>query len=624
MSARQLNGALPRRACDRCCGIISSFGWLAAAILVVLGGWAPAHAAARGVAVEVRAATHAEFGRLVLEWPSAVEVAHERLDDRFVVRFDRPFDADLAIAPARLGGYLKSVEVAADGRAAVLHLQPGVTPTLDVHDARIVVIDLRHWATDEIRFRTGVHQGYARIVLDWGEPIAFATEDDEQSLRISFARPLKIDAAALAKRLPYWLRWADIGPKGGGSELWLRLREDVHPLVFQMGEDRLVIDLHEPASFAAASSSQQASPSASTVRALMAPAASDAAPTPTEDTASTVESDRPAQATAPTPETPAAAEDVEATPVGASTDHEMAGAESETMPLGTAESTDGAPGERVQPLRLQFRPEVTADEKALAFAWSRPIGAAVLIRAGHLWTVFADSLGSAAELPPFTPAIEGFLGPGEVVEAEGGVAVRFALRRPLGVLVERSGARWRIRLVEEPVLPQPFDVVRTDDPHQLRLLVEGPFARVRARDPHVGDMLEFWPLLHAGRGLPAARRLVDLELLATAQGIAWRPLADGLRSLVEAAGIDLPTPHGPTLSVGSPITDGAAPAPTPTSETPARPGSAPQPAPTAPIDLDAEVEAHRPAPTGSLDLARWGSAAPGDLRKRRPHDPSGG
>jgi hypothetical protein len=48
--------------------------------------------------------------------------------------------------------------------------------------------------------------------------------------------------------------------------------------------------------------------------------------------------------------------------------------------------------------------------------------------------------------------------------------------------------------------------------------------------PEVGDRLKIWPLLSPGSGSRDPQRLLDLELLETAEGLAWRPLAGELHA----------------------------------------------------------------------------------------------
>ena len=98
--------------------------------------------AAAAEAVEVRAATHPGFGRLVLEWPAPVAFDGHQDGQRVTLRFPRPFKADLGAVKDVLGDYVVGLVPAADGRAVVLQLAPGIMASLDVDDDRIVVVDL--------------------------------------------------------------------------------------------------------------------------------------------------------------------------------------------------------------------------------------------------------------------------------------------------------------------------------------------------------------------------------------------------------------------------------------------------------------------------------------------------
>src|SRR5690606_23433305 len=70
---------------------------------------------------------------------------------------------------------------------------------------------------------------------------------------------------------------------------------------------------------------------------------------------------------------------------------------------------------------------------------------------------------------------------------------------------------------------------------------------VTLRDPEVGDELTAWPLQQANGGQPR-QRLVDVDLLATARGLAWRVRRDGVGTRVGADAVEFVAPGGLILS----------------------------------------------------------------------------
>ncbi|HSA82482.1 MAG TPA: hypothetical protein VLE23_16820, partial [Geminicoccaceae bacterium] len=202
--------------------------------------------AAAGEQVAVRAATHPGFGRLVFEWPSPVGVGSRQSGDRLILRFSRPLAADLGAVLGRLGDYLVARAPGADGREVILQLAPAVAAKVDVHDNRIVVVDLARSAAGSapVELRMGSHDGSVRIVLDWAVPISFATTGADRHWRILFDREGRIDAAAIGRRFPDLVDEARMSGGAGRSELPLVLKAGVRPRVFELTGARVVVDLY--------------------------------------------------------------------------------------------------------------------------------------------------------------------------------------------------------------------------------------------------------------------------------------------------------------------------------------------------------------------------------------------
>ena len=538
-AAARLSGGLRASAASRDLGRRAGLLALAFATLAL----APLLAGAAVVEqVAVRAAAHPGFGRLVLEWPAPIEIESRRSADRLTLRFSRPFAADLGAVAGRLGDYLVELVPGADQREVVLQLVPEVAAALDVYDGRIVVLDLTAGAAASapVELRTGLHDGYVRIVLDWAMPIGFETIGADRRWRIVFDREGEIDAAAIGRRFRDLLADASAARGGGRSELALTLKPGVRAEVFKVAGERVVVDLYGPDDAAAVAAAAPATVASEPRQApqrleLPEPAAAPAAPAPV--------------GMAPRAGPPTA---------------EPAAAASLALQIGAAEVARGV---------------------ALDFVWDRPVAAAFMLRAGYLWSVFAVATdgASTAAPPALASPVPGYLGPGELVESRGGMALRFPLRRPLAASVAREGARWRVILDDTATPPRPARLERRQDPHRLRIATGEAVQLVRLIDPEVGDRLEFGPLLAPGIGQPRARRLVDLELLATAQGLAWRTHSDRVQARSLEGAVELFAPEGLRLSSG--------PAPAP----PARSERADRVEPSALASLDPPATTRSPA-----------------------------
>jgi hypothetical protein len=265
--------------------------------------------------------------------------------------------------------------------------------------------------------------------------------------------------------------------RGDGTEVELTLRPGVKAKAFALGDGRVVVDLRPAAEDRAADASPSTGPE--NVARAGRPAFGSSAAAPAETTGDPVAR-------------------VEAPPVAARA---------------------GEAG------RLEAHGRLVDGDPVLAFEWDRPVGAAVFLRAGHLWTVFGAGAADRDELLNGLRELESHVGPAQKVEADGGLAIRFALRLPLFPEVARDGASWRVRLQSEPPPVRSVEIVRLDQPVRLRVAGGEPPRLVRVTDPTVGDTLEIWPLVQAGLGQPETRRLVELELLASTQassGGRWR------------------------------------------------------------------------------------------------------
>jgi hypothetical protein len=359
--------------------------------------------------------------------------------------------------------------------------------------------------------RTGVHEGFLRIVFDWPRPVDFIAEADGQRLRVSFGAVAPIDAAMIGARLGAVLDAASASESDGRSELRLLLKPGVWPQVYELEDRLVVIDLYQPS---------HAPPTDGSLAMLPGPAPLPANPAPPRSTTSRTVQPEAATAAAELPApAPAKAE--------------------------------------ASPLTLGIKAAKVERGVALDFVWSRPTAAAFLLRAGYLWSVFAPLVAPGeVALPSLESPAPGWLGPGERVDAAGGTALRFPLRRPVAARIEGGGARWRVILGATAAPPQAARLERLADPSRLRIITGEPARLVRLTDPEVGDRLEVWPLLTPGLGQPRPQQLVDFELLATAQGLAWRRTADQLRAEAVDGAVELQTPEGLRLSASTPASGG--------------------------------------------------------------------
>ncbi len=478
--------------------------------------------------VTVRTGLHPGFGRLVLEWPAPVEIDGSQEGSRYLLRFGRPLEVVLDSAVARLGAYLKSAHLERNERELVLDLAPGIAVRQAVEDGRIAVLDLAPDSTarevlsqgrivvsdlppvvpaEQVKVRAGVHDGFGRVVFEWSVPTTFEAAAAARQVDIRFSRIGDIDTTTLATRLEPWLQQASASRGDRRSHVRLDLQPDVAARVFQVDDHRIVVDLRRDAQAVRQEAEVRAhAPPASPAENGAAVAAGIARPEPT--------SSGPAAAVRP-----------------------------------SVVSGPAPPEPGIEPAHPSDPPTAAAglDEGgSLDFALTRPVAAAVFVRGAYLWVVFAAETNRPQELAMPTE-LRDYAGPGERIAASGGMALRFALRRPLAAAAWRDDRTWRVRLSADGRAPRSLYPLRLAAPARLRLVAGEPVRLVIVRDPETGDQLTVWPLLQPDLGQPR-QSLVEIELLATAQGLAWRPRSDRVQARVIGDAVEFDALGGLALS----------------------------------------------------------------------------
>lgn len=235
------------------------------------------------------------------------------------------------------------------------------------------------------------------------------------------------------------------------------------------------------------------------------------------------------------------------------------------FPAGTAETS--GPAAEVVPVRAEVRDGALT----LDFDWGRATPAAVFRRGEAVWIVFDASARLDLETPPSG------LGPAlgvRWVRGEDFTAVRVEAPEDVAAVARAEGARWRVRLGGEAETPEAAVTLARDDdagPTAMTAAVPGATRVLWILDPAVGDRIGVVTARGPSKGLEHARRLIDLTLLPTAQGLAFTPAAEDLSAAVAGDLVRFTRPEG--LRLSSP-TDGLERA----AAAPEAPRAAPRPA----------------------------------------------
>ncbi|MDE2514817.1 MAG: hypothetical protein KGL12_02210 [Rhodospirillales bacterium] len=185
-------------------------------------------------------------------------------------------------------------------------------------------------------------------------------------------------------------------------------------------------------------------------------------------------------------------------------------------------------------LGLAARPlDSHGDGAVMLLPFGSEVGAAAFRRGGFGMVVFdrreAIDLGAVRGDP--------LLGNTQVVPLAGGTLLRIPLDPAMAISLIRDPQGWRVAVRRERMAFQPLPLRPAHA--ALQIIAPGRAAVVRLSDPLSGDTLLVGTERDAGAGVPAAIHAPQFRLLATWQGVAVRPLSDGLHFSVTPGGYRL-------------------------------------------------------------------------------------
>lgn len=217
------------------------------------------------------------------------------------------------------------------------------------------------------------------------------------------------------------------------------------------------------------------------------------------------------------------------------------------------------PAPEVVPVALA----VHDDALTLDFNWGRPTPAAVFRRGDAVWVVFDGS--ARLDLNAANRA----LGPARSIRWVRGddfTAVRIEAPTAAEPSARSEGGHWIVTL-GGPVEPPEAQVTmaRDDDsgPSALSAAVPGASRVLWIQDPIVGDRIGVVTAVGPSKGLASGRRLVDLSLIPTAQGLALTSASDDLTVTISGDLVRISRPTGLTLSAPTDVLQAAAEQPGP-------------------------------------------------------------
>lgn len=200
------------------------------------------------------------------------------------------------------------------------------------------------------------------------------------------------------------------------------------------------------------------------------------------------------------------------------------------------------------------------DGLQLLIQHSKRMAAAAYKRGGLVWVLLSEPLELQPDIAPIYAKRMSFV---PMAQSPEGMTL-FALDAPSfkGVKMQHlpDGGGWSVVLTEGPIAPDNTIRFRpeSDEVNGTYLLADALEAAppVAFKDPRLGDELMVVPLYSAESGVLPGRRLIDLELFESAQGIVFKPLRDEVSAIPARNGLQLSAPDGLTISKEAIVTGG--------------------------------------------------------------------
>ena len=368
--------------------------------------------------------------------------------------------------------------------------------------------------------RGGEHNGFNRLVFDWPRPVGYTVSAQDGQVAIAFDRPANINVTSLEAALPADVRFVEARPQGKGTAVILAVPPGMATKHFTSGP-KVAVDLLRPPPGAKPAETKPPEAKPAETKQAEAPKPEPAKPEP------------PAVAgTAPKPE-PVRPEPVKPEPAKAG------------------------------PPPVQSEPAKPVTVASLGVGFDQPSGAAAFRRAGWLWLVFDRKAEVDTKLLKRTGG-DVVLHVEQVQGVKNGAAVRLITKPGFNPTLRKEGQLWVFDLAEQPVQPRsPLAINRQFDFEDRGRLIlpssDVPTQPVILRDPEVGDTIQVMPLPTIGAGVAVETLVPGAQLLATAQGVALVPLADGTHLEGNRRGVEVSMPGGRHLARALPSAEGGGP-----------------------------------------------------------------
>ncbi len=520
--------------------------------------------AAQGDDVETRASQHEDFARLVFEWPAPVKFSAAVVGRVLIVNFERDIATDLSVIPKLAPDYAASARHL-NGNTVHVELKRPVR-VVNRRDGNMIIVDLHRsqaapapsgqpppakaTASPKIVVRSGEHETKSRLVVDWPQRVEFRVITNLRDIIVRFDRAAKFDLRRVrANRLRY-VDAVEDGQAKNGSLLRVRKPANAQVRYFRIGR-KFVLDISKPRDTAtnrskkatetpvaakpARDKTQEPLPAADR-KVAAADHSTDKKTEKTADRSGDSDNGKVAGKGENAPD----AGDIPISHLGKQADKATsppAKMEKQTTepPVDTKPAV-AAPEENLaaiephrDPSKLRIVKRDDENTLRLVFPFKSPVAAAGFERLDRLLLVFEQPL--TAELPSDTAKANGII---NISQLQHSTATVLQLELPTGrhPYLYRDQAVWILELSEQarplsktiPVIARP----RADGGPKVYFPSVDNGNQISLIDQLSGETILVVPTRQSAAGIEKTQRFVDFLVFASVQGIALKPIREGL------------------------------------------------------------------------------------------------
>lgn len=548
---------------------------LAMALMVMLPGFSAAEP------VQVRGATHDGYGRIVFNWSSPVSFKLDNVDGKLIVSFSSPVEPILGGVVGNLKKYLGNATPGVDGRSVVFTLKEdfdvsgfdmGAAVVIDLTDVvqarketkqepekKAPAVKQNAAKGENIRVRSGVHDGYTRIVFDWPSTVPYQFKRNGKEATLAFSRPARLGLAKLQSRLPKLISAIRSQAEGDGVSVTLSVPETSRVRHFLSGP-KVVVDVMKPTGEPIVEEVAAVEPKAdlknpeTTGKPVDALAAAPEKAEPVKP----VTSDEAVAEMVGEPEKDG--KPTALTPPGRKGDERLSTSEQDTLSqLAGVQILDGSKtgglggagaartsGREVTTSAVESGP----DAVGIRIDWDEPVAAAVFRRVGYLWVVFDKH--SPMNLADMKTAGGNIIRSLEQVPDEGATLLRMETVAGVNPSLKRDGLAWILEFRKQifnpttaiELTPQPNSPIGA----RLFAAVTEPGRAIAVIDPAIGDSLIVVPVIPLGYGIAKKFEFPQAQILPSSQGFVVKPRADDLRVRPLRQGVEITSASGLKIS----------------------------------------------------------------------------